>query len=70
VRIADGLDVRHTAAVNDMRVRRESDEIVVVAQAESDISGERAAAMLKADLFERVFGIRFAIEAQLAELPT
>jgi exopolyphosphatase/guanosine-5'-triphosphate,3'-diphosphate pyrophosphatase len=68
LRIADGLDVRHVAVVNDVGVRRETDEIVVVAQAESDISGERAAAMLKADLFERVFGVRFALEAQLAEI--
>jgi exopolyphosphatase/pppGpp-phosphohydrolase len=68
--IVDGLDVRRTAVVNAISVRRESGEIVVVAQAESDISGERAAAMLKADLFERVFGVRCAVEAQLAELRT
>jgi hypothetical protein len=66
--IADGLDDRHAGAVNDLSVRRESDGVVVVAQAETDISGERAAAMLKADVFERVFDVRFAIEAQLAEL--
>lgn len=68
LRIADGLDARHSEVVNDVSVRRESDAIVLVAQAEGDIAGERAAAMLKADLFERAFGVRLAIEAQLAEL--
>ncbi len=68
LRIADGLDIRRTAAVNDVTIRRESDEIVVVAQAETDVAGELAAAMLKADLFERAFGVRVAIDAQLAEL--
>jgi exopolyphosphatase/guanosine-5'-triphosphate,3'-diphosphate pyrophosphatase len=68
LRIADGLDVRHAGAVNDVTVRRENDAIVLVAQADTDVAGERSAAMLKADLFERAFGVRVAIEAQLAEL--
>jgi exopolyphosphatase/guanosine-5'-triphosphate,3'-diphosphate pyrophosphatase len=68
LRIADGLDVRRLGAVNDVTVRRESGLIVLIAQAESDVSGELAAAMLKADLFERVFNVRIAIEALLAEL--
>jgi exopolyphosphatase/guanosine-5'-triphosphate,3'-diphosphate pyrophosphatase len=68
LRIADGLDVRHSAAVNDVAVRRESNEIVVVAQAEGDVTDELAAAMLKADLFERVFGVHVAVEAQLVEV--
>jgi hypothetical protein len=54
--------------VNDVGVRRENGRIVVVAQAETDISGELAAAMLKADLFERAFAVGVATEAQLAEL--
>ena len=64
----DGLDVRRAGAVNDVSVRRETDRIVLDAQAETDIASERAAAMLKADLFERVFGVRIAIEAQPAEV--
>jgi exopolyphosphatase/guanosine-5'-triphosphate,3'-diphosphate pyrophosphatase len=68
LRIADGLDVRHSAAVNDVSVRRESNEIVLVAQAEADVTDELAAAMFKADLFERAFGVHVAIEAQLVEV--
>jgi len=68
LRVADGLDVRHLGLVNDVTVRREIGRIVLGAQAEADISGELSAAMLKADLFERVFHVRIAIEAQLAEL--
>lgn len=68
LRLADGLDIRHLGLVNDVTVRRESGRIIVGAQAEADISGELAAAMLKADLFERVFHVRIAVEALLAEL--
>jgi exopolyphosphatase/guanosine-5'-triphosphate,3'-diphosphate pyrophosphatase len=68
LRLADGLDSRHLGLVNDVGVRRENGRIVVVAQAETDISGELAAAMLKADLFERAFAVGVATEAQLAEL--
>jgi exopolyphosphatase/guanosine-5'-triphosphate,3'-diphosphate pyrophosphatase len=68
LRIADGLDVRRLGTVNDVSVRRENGRIVIVAQAEADVSGELAAAMLKADLFERVFDVRIALEALLAEV--
>jgi exopolyphosphatase/guanosine-5'-triphosphate,3'-diphosphate pyrophosphatase len=68
LRIADGLDARRSGAVNDVAVRRENGEIVLTAQADAGVSGELAGAMLKADLFERVFGVRIAVEAQLAEL--
>ena len=68
LRVADGLDARQLGLVNDVTVRRESGRIVLGAQAEGDVSGERAAAMLKADLFERVFDVRIAIETQLAEV--
>jgi exopolyphosphatase/guanosine-5'-triphosphate,3'-diphosphate pyrophosphatase len=68
LRIADGLDARHAGTVNDIVVRRESGRIVIAAQAEADISGELAAAMLKADLFEHVFHVRVALEALTAEV--
>jgi exopolyphosphatase/guanosine-5'-triphosphate,3'-diphosphate pyrophosphatase len=68
LRLADGLDARHFGVVSDITVRRESGQIAIVAQAESDVSSELEAAMLKADLFERVFDVRIAIEAQLAEV--
>ena len=63
LRLADGLDARHEGAVGDLAVRTEAGRVVVVAQAEGDVSGELAAAAEKADLFERAFGVRVAFEA-------
>lgn len=68
LRSANGPDRRHLGCVNDISVRRENGRIVVVAQAETDIPGELAQAMLKADLFERAFCVGVASEARLAEL--
>ena len=63
LRLADGLDARHQGAVGDLAVRTEAGRVVVVAQAEGDVSGELAAAAEKADLFERAFGVRVGFEA-------
>ena len=70
LRIADGLDSRHLGLVNDLTVRREEGRISIGAQAEAVITDELAAAQSKADLFERVFGIRVVIEAQILEVRT
>jgi exopolyphosphatase/guanosine-5'-triphosphate,3'-diphosphate pyrophosphatase len=67
LRIADGLDVRELGVVMDVGVARENGRITVTAQAEADVSGELAAAMYKADLFERTFGVRVAFEAAVPE---
>lgn len=67
LRIADGLDVRQLGVVIDALVQRHDGRIVVVAQAEADVSGELAAAMFKADLFERTFGVRIGFEAVAPE---
>lgn len=63
LRLADGLDASHQSAVGDVAVRGESGRITIAAQAEADVSGELAAAMEKADLFERAFGVRVGFEA-------
>lgn len=63
LRLADGLDAGHQGAVGEVAVRAESGRITIAAQAEGDVSGELAAAVEKADLFERAFGVRVAIEA-------
>ncbi len=63
LRIADGLDATHQGAVADVTVRGETGRVSIVAQAETDVAGELAAAMEKADLFERAFGVRIAFEA-------
>jgi exopolyphosphatase/guanosine-5'-triphosphate,3'-diphosphate pyrophosphatase len=67
LRIADGLDARELGVVMDVAVAREPGRIVVIAQAEGDVSGELAAAMYKADLFERTFGVRVAFESAVPE---
>jgi exopolyphosphatase / guanosine-5'-triphosphate,3'-diphosphate pyrophosphatase len=67
LRIADGFDVRHIGVVNDVTVRRDDGRIIFTAQAEGDVSGELGAAMFKADLFERSFGLRCAFESVVPE---
>jgi exopolyphosphatase/guanosine-5'-triphosphate,3'-diphosphate pyrophosphatase len=67
LRIADGLDVRELGVVMDVAVSRENGRIALTAQAEADVSGELAAAMYKADLFERTFGVRVAFESAVPE---
>ena len=63
LRIADGLDIRHLGTVTEVAAVQQNDRVVVSAQAEGDVASELAAAMEKADLFERVFGVRVALEA-------
>jgi exopolyphosphatase/guanosine-5'-triphosphate,3'-diphosphate pyrophosphatase len=63
LRVADGLDIRHLGAVTDVAAVQENGLVVVSAQAEGDVSRELAAAMEKADLFERAFGVRIGFEA-------
>jgi hypothetical protein len=65
--MADGLDVRELGVVMDVAVSRENGRMTVIAQAEADVSGELAAAMFKADLFERTFGVRVAFESAVPE---
>jgi exopolyphosphatase/guanosine-5'-triphosphate,3'-diphosphate pyrophosphatase len=62
LRIADGLDTRHLGAVMDLAATPEAGRVVVAAQADGDVSGEVDAAMSKADLFERAFGMRVAFD--------
>lgn len=62
LRIADGLDTRHLGAVMDLAATPEAGRVVIAAQADGDVSGEIDAAMSKADLFERGFGMRVAFD--------
>jgi exopolyphosphatase/guanosine-5'-triphosphate,3'-diphosphate pyrophosphatase len=67
LRIADGLDERELGVVMDVGVRRDDGRIFIVAQADGDVSGELGAAMFKADLFERTFGVRAVFESVVPE---
>jgi len=61
LRIADGLDIRHLGVVADVAAVPEGGLVVLSAQADGDASSELDAAMEKADLFERTFGVRVAL---------
>ncbi|BDE06994.1 exopolyphosphatase [Vulcanimicrobium alpinum] len=63
LRIADGLDIRHLGLVNDVAAGLENGIVHVTAQADGDVSDELDAATAKADLFERAFGVRVALDA-------
>jgi exopolyphosphatase/guanosine-5'-triphosphate,3'-diphosphate pyrophosphatase len=63
LRIADGLDVRHLGAVTEVAAVQQSGRVLITAQAEGDVTGELSKAMERADLFERTFGVRVAVEA-------
>jgi exopolyphosphatase/guanosine-5'-triphosphate,3'-diphosphate pyrophosphatase len=66
LRIADGLDIRHLGTVIDVSAVPEDGVAVIAAQADGDASGELDAAMEKADLFERTFGVRVVFDATVA----
>ena len=57
LRIACGLDTRHLGIISSVAVERPPDRVVIVAQADQDVSGELEAAAKASDLFERTFGI-------------
>jgi exopolyphosphatase / guanosine-5'-triphosphate,3'-diphosphate pyrophosphatase len=63
LRIADGLDIRHLGLVSDVSAIPEPGVVHIVAQADGDVLRETVTAMQKADLFERTFGVRVAIDA-------
>ena len=66
LRIADGLDIHHLGTVIDVSAVPEDGVVVIAAQADGDASGELDAAMERADLFERTFGVRVVIDAAVA----
>ncbi|HTW83134.1 MAG TPA: Ppx/GppA phosphatase family protein [Candidatus Sulfotelmatobacter sp.] len=63
LRIADALDVRHLGVVTEVAAVQQIGRVVIAAQADGDVAGEVSKAMERADLFERTFGVRIAVEA-------
>lgn len=63
LRIADGLDIRHLGLVTDVSAVPEGGIVRITAQAEGDVAGELDAATIKADLFERTFGVRVVLDS-------
>jgi exopolyphosphatase/guanosine-5'-triphosphate,3'-diphosphate pyrophosphatase len=56
LRVANALDKEHLQKVTDLKVVREGDQIVLVAQNVSDLTMERVALGGRSDLFSEVFG--------------
>ena len=56
LRVANALDKEHLQKISDLKVSREGDKIVLVAQNASDLTLERAALNERSDLFREVFG--------------
>ncbi len=67
LRIAEGLDSRHLGAVGALAVERKPGAITIAAQAEEAVSGELAVATMRADLFERTFGLNASFTADRLE---
>ena len=64
LRIADGLDRTHRDVVRDLTCRTEGDALVIrIAPAHSP-DAEAAAAVKKADLFRKVFGMDVRVEVE------
>ncbi len=56
LRVANALDKEHLQKVADLKVVREGDQIVLLAQNASDLTMERAALAGRTDLFSEIFG--------------
>lgn len=61
LRVADGLDRSHAAAVRDVSVRRDGRRLVIHAAGDSDATTEVRAAMKKADALQTVSGRKVVI---------
>ncbi len=58
LRVANSLDKEHLQKVTDLKVMREGDQVVLVAQNISDLTMERVALAGRSDLFTEAFGRR------------
>lgn len=64
LRIADGLDRTHRGAVRDLACRIEGDALLIRLAPALSPDAEVAAALKKADLFKKVFGIDVRVEVE------
>ncbi len=68
LRVANALDKEHLQKVTDLKVMREGDQVVLVAQNLSDLTMERAALASRSDFFAEIFGkkviLREALKSQ------
>jgi exopolyphosphatase/guanosine-5'-triphosphate,3'-diphosphate pyrophosphatase len=62
VRIADALDVNRTQDIKDFTCRIENDELIITPSDCGDLTLERRALAMKADLFEEIYGLKVRLE--------
>jgi exopolyphosphatase/guanosine-5'-triphosphate,3'-diphosphate pyrophosphatase len=62
LRVADSLDRGHAQQIRDIQFERQGDEFVLYVRGVPDLSLERRALAVKADLFEEVYGMRVRLE--------
>jgi len=62
LRVADALDRGHAQQVRDIRIEKDSNELIIYVPGASDLTLERRALATKADLFEDVYGLRVRLE--------
>jgi exopolyphosphatase/guanosine-5'-triphosphate,3'-diphosphate pyrophosphatase len=56
LRVANALDKEHLQKVTDLKITREGDQVVLIAQNISDLTMERAALASRSDFFTEIFG--------------
>ncbi|HYK88131.1 MAG TPA: Ppx/GppA phosphatase family protein [Acidobacteriota bacterium] len=56
LRVANALDKEHLQKVTDLKVTREGDQVVLIAQNVSDLTMERAALASRSEFFTEIFG--------------
>jgi exopolyphosphatase/guanosine-5'-triphosphate,3'-diphosphate pyrophosphatase len=61
LRVANSLDKEHLQKVTELKVVREGDQVVLVAQNASDLTMERVALAGRTDLFSEVFGRKIVL---------
>jgi exopolyphosphatase/guanosine-5'-triphosphate,3'-diphosphate pyrophosphatase len=61
LRVANALDKEHLPKVTELKVAREGDQLVLLAQNISDLSMERMALAGRAELFSEVFGRKIVL---------
>jgi len=62
LRVADALDRGHAQQVRDVRLDRDTNELIISVAGVNDLSLERRALATKADLFEDVYGLKVRLE--------
>jgi exopolyphosphatase/guanosine-5'-triphosphate,3'-diphosphate pyrophosphatase len=67
LRIADGLDRRHLGVVGSVKARLEPGLVRLRLETQQEVIPEIEAAMFKADMFERAFGLEIAFEIEPRE---